>query len=163
MSDFPSMHSLYGRSLGVTYDGYYTGERGGKDIVTALTSASTGTNIKPYGITTLSVTTGSSDTGASFIMDAPVAGVPVVLANVTTSSTQAITITTTAGTFMTGVHTVMGSSVSFAQVATAGSSYNTLTLNAGGEVVELVGLSTSYYLVRDLSGFSTGDTIFSVT
>lgn len=158
------MHSKHGRALGVTYDGYVTGQYGYKDIITTLTSASTGTNLKPYGVNTLDVSTGSSASGAGagFILDAPVAGVSVTIANITTSSTQDITITTTAGTFIAPNTTVMGSSVSFSQIVTAGSSYNVLTLNAGGESVELMGLSTSYYLVKSLVGFSTGDSPFSV-
>lgn len=157
MSDFPSMHSLYGRIVGATYDGYVTGQNGFKEIVTALTSASTGTNITPSGVTTLSVSTGSSasGSGAGFIMDAPVKGVRKTLANVTTSSTQAITIVTTAGTFFTGTFA--------AGAVTAGSSYNTITMNGGGEAVDLVGLSSSYYMVTSLNGFSTADAIFSVT
>jgi hypothetical protein len=164
MSDFPSQHSVYGRALGVSYDGYPTGERGWKDRINTLTSATTSTYVNHYGVNTFDVSTGSSasGSGAGFIMNSPIAGVRTVLANITTSSTQAITITTTAGTIISGGHTVMGSSVSFGTAITAGSSYNTITLNGGGEILEMVGLSTSYYLVTSVNGFSTGDTVLSV-
>lgn len=154
MSDYPAMHSLYGRMLGASYDGYISGEKGVKANVVALTSASTATNITAHGITTMSVTTGSSSAGASFVLDAPVKGVTKVIVNATTASTQAITITTTAA-FMTGAFAPAN--------VTAGSSWNTLTFNTKGEMVELIGLSTVYYLVTNLNGFTTGDTPFSVT
>lgn len=147
------MHSIYGRALGVTLDGYITGQQGYQDVINAATSASTATALKPYGINTLSVTTGSSSAGAGFTMSAPYPGVSVIVTNVTTSSTQAITVTLASGTFMTGAFAAAN--------VTAGSSYNKLTLNNAGETVSLVGISTSYYLVRSLNGFSTGDTPLS--
>lgn len=162
-SVYPRMHSIYGRKFGITEDGHPVTETGYMDNVTAYTSASTATNLKYYGVNTLDVSTGSSSSGCSFILDYPRPGIAVTIANVTTSSTQAITIQTTAGTFFTGTQTIMGSSVSFATPISAGSSWNTITLNAGGEALEFVGLSTSYYMLKSANGFSTGDTVFSVT
>lgn len=152
---WPQFHSIYGRLFGVDYDGYPVAQKGFRDNVTALTSASTGTALKHYGVNTLTVSTGSSasGSGAGFTMEGPVAGVPVTIANVTTASTQAISVVLSSAYFMTGAFAAAN--------VTAGSSYGTLTLNTKGETVELVGLSSVYYLVRNLNGFSTGDTPFS--
>lgn len=154
-SVFPRIHSLYGRFLGVTPEGYYTGEYGNMSRVYSYTSASTATTVRSNGVNYFNLTTAYSTGGstAGFLLDYPRPGVEVTLVNIS-ASTQRIALTTTSA-IVAGFNSVMGSSTTFAALTSASSAYTTITFSDKGAVVKMVGLSTALYAVTSLSGFTT--------
>lgn len=153
-NDFPQIHSLYGRAFGVTPNGYPTGQYGWKDRVTATTSATTATALASYGINTVNIA--SSANSASFTLSAPETGVPVTLTCISGSSgiatiTVGSSVYIITGPISVGPSTAGGAS----QVTTASTAYTTIKMWQAGQTVELVGISTSLYMVKQLSGFST--------
>ncbi len=155
-SVFPRIHSLYGRFLGITNNGYITGEVGVMERVGTFTSATTGTKVPSQGVNTFSVTTAASTTtGASYILDYPKTGVQVTLINLG-GSTGPLAITSTAGNIIAGQNTMMGSSLSFANLSSASTAYTAITMYDKGAVVVLQGISTAFYVLKSIAGFSTG-------
>lgn len=154
-SVWPRIHSLYGRFLGVTPEGYYTGEYGNMSRVYSYTSASTATTVRSNGVNYFNLTTAYSTGGstASFLLDYPRPGVEVTIVNVS-NSTQRIALTTTSY-IVAGFNTVMGTTVSWASLTTASTAYQTMTFSDKGAVVKMVGLSTALYAITSLTGFTT--------
>lgn len=145
------LHSIYGRKLGVTKNGYVTGEVGakfpgvhigpsgsevaifGSTAVAAATSATTATNLTAGGINTIAAST-VDDTW--ILGGAAAAGIPVVISRLTTS-----TATTGAINLSTGV-TFLTSALSTGSIATW-SGYGTLSL---------MSVSTAAYVVTAIHG-----------
>lgn len=155
MSDYPSMHSLYGRLFGVTYDGFPTAQQGWKDRITAATSATTATALVNYGINTVANTTSAAPT---YALAAPAAGVPVKLVCLNAGTSGIATITTTgSAVIVTGPIFTAGPSTAggAALVTTASTAYTTMKMWQVGQTIELVGLSSLIYQVASVSGFST--------
>jgi hypothetical protein len=154
--DFPAMHSLYGRALGVTPDGYPTSEHGWKNRVAAATSATTGTALKGYGINTINLA--SSASPATFTMDPPNTGVSVSLSCISGSS-GIITITMSSSCYiLTGPLSVGAATTGAVALSSASSAYSTIHMSALGQNIDLVGISTNIYFVKGVSGFSTAST-----
>lgn len=155
-SVWPRIHSLYGRFLGVTPEGWLTAENGAfMDRANSFTSASTGTLVPSAGINYFSLTTAFSTGGstAAFLMDYPKPGVSVTFANIA-ASTQTISITTTSA-IIAGQNTMMGSTVSFATLTSASSAYTTVRLQGLGNSVTLEGVTTAYFILKSLNGYSS--------
>ena len=152
---WPRIHSLYGRFLGVTPEGYVTGEVGTMRRVNTYTSASTGTKVPSNGVSVFTLTTSSSNSTV-FSIDYPRPGVSVTLINVTTAlSTQAFTIASTGSYIYTGGIGVPGSSIGVDAIAVQGSSYNAVVLAQHGNTVTLEGVTTAYWVIDNVTGFST--------
>jgi hypothetical protein len=111
------LHSLYGRVLGLTKEGYLAGK---DSEVTAATSASTGTDIPAGGVTTL------SSAASVWRLDPPIPGVRKTITSLSTSTANRA-VTCESGT----INSSGGGS--FASIVFQGLNYN----------VELVGLSTA--------------------
>lgn len=140
--------SIFGRRLGFKSGEFLVGP---KDIVKgiqSLTSGSTGTAVTNYGITILDVTTaaattassiGTTELGCSFVMDAPEPGVgkTVYKASATGGSTMPIALE-----FGSGV-TAFSSSF--------GSTYTGALLNAVGQQITLMGVTTAKWLITAMS------------
>lgn len=152
--DYPSIHSLYGRSFGITHNGYPTAQYGWKDRINTATSATTATVIPGYGITTIVNTTSAAPT---YTLGSPETGVEVRLICLNAGTSGIATVTASSAYIMTGPITLAsGSSTSNAiTLSSASSGYTTVKFWAAGQIVDLVGLSTSVYLVTSVSGFST--------
>lgn len=140
--------SIYGRRLGLKSGEFLVGP---KDIVKgiqSLTSGTTGTEVTNYGITFLDVTTaaastasslGTTEIGCAWVMAAPEPGVAKTIQKV--SSTGGSTMPVVCG-FGSGV-TAYNSS--FLTTATG------IMLNAIGQQVTLMGVTTAKWLVTSLS------------
>lgn len=120
--------SLFGKKFGLDVNGYPVSEA--NELVSA-TSATTGTALKPGGITLL------SSAVATWTLSAPYPG---VLKTIKRNSTS----TTTTGTISAGTSAVVGSTNNFATLA--------LT---GGAAISLIGLSTAQWGVVNTFGTVT--------
>lgn len=121
--------SIRGRYAGLDSDGNFVARLGAKaaKFISDLNAATTSSNISNGGVSTISSTAAQSIT-----MDAPGTGVEKTIACVTTStSTAARTVALASGTIQ----------------STASSTYTTMTFNATGQAIRLVGLSTARALV----------------
>ncbi len=90
----PILHSIYGRLVGTDKDGYIVGEKGAKHAINAATSATTATALPFGGVITLST---GDDT---WNLDAPVPGVEVIIARLSTSTGTTGTVTLASGTIL---------------------------------------------------------------
>lgn len=124
--------SLFGRRMGLTRQvtadvdsEHILGVQGLKYPYTDATSDTTGTDIKGYGITVVDTTT--DDT---WLMDAPIPGVYKTLYFGSTS---------------TGIRTIKRDDGTWAIRTTASSTGTTIVVQAGGQSIVLLGLSTALY------------------
>lgn len=156
-SVFPRIHSLYGRFLGVTPEGYYTGENGNMERVYSFTSATTATLVPSNGISYFSVTTAYSTGGstAQYLLDYPRPGVKLAVGSIS-ASTQRVTITTTSA-IVVGFNSILGGTGGAMNLSSASSAYTNITLQGLGTMVQLEGISTAAYLVTSLEGFSSAN------
>ena len=140
--------SIYGRRLGLNANEFLAGP---KDILLAtqsLTSGSTGTQVTNYGITMLDCTTGAATTasslgttevGCAWSMAAPEPGARKTLMKVSATLGSTMPVVCAFGSGVTGYDS------SFLSTATG------VMLNAVGQVVHLVGLTTAKWLVLSKS------------
>jgi hypothetical protein len=133
------LKSLHGLQLGLDKDGYVTspvgakfpslhlGPSGSELDSLAITAATTASNISAGGLTTLGSSAGANP---AYNIDAPVPGVRKVLASIGASTGQTVSSTGAGATFSstTGVAGL-------------------LTFTGIGQTVELVGRSTSQYVI----------------
>lgn len=134
--------SIFGRRLGLDPNEFMVGPKDIRLATQTLTSATTGTNAVNYGITGFNVTTASASTassvgttevGRSFLLDPPSEGVSKILYNAnSTGSTASVVVE-----FGTGVTCFS---------ASLGSTFTGLTMWAGGQYAQLVGVSTSQWM-----------------
>lgn len=124
--------SLFGRRIGlkslVASDANsegLVGFAGSQFPITDATSDTTGTNITGYGITTVDTTT--NDT---WLLDAPIQGVEKTLYFGSTS---------------TGIRTVMRGAATFTIRTTAESTNTTIVVQAGGQTIRLLGITSTLY------------------
>ena len=122
------LKSLDGRFFGRDKDGYMTPQNG---IAHPVTTPTTAVAITPAGVSVMSATAAKS-----YTLSAPVPGARKVLAS-TVSATLARTITLASGATF---------------VSTALSTGTGIVLNGLGQVVRLVGLSTSQYMIEGNTG-----------
>jgi hypothetical protein len=127
--------SVHGRRLGISNDEFLVGQKGMKQVVTAATSASTGTQLPNHGYITL---TSTETNGTEWQIADPITGVEVTL-TITSSSTYGHTVTPENATFVTS-----GSSTGASVI-----------LQGGGTAVTLFGISTSVYGSKNGSPGST--------
>lgn len=119
--------SLFGRRMGLDKDGWIVGPRGVREAVgTAATSATTATTITNHGVT--SVVTTTDDT---WRLEDPVAGCMKTLYTASTS---------------TGTHTI--GCVAAKIISTASTASTNIIMNALGDSVTLMGVSTALWIVR---------------
>lgn len=103
--------------------------------VTQATSATTGTNISSYGVTTLGSSSGPI---TAWLLDAPRrSGVVKVITSIATSTANTVTTESTASANFVSTSTWLGT---------------TITFQVPGDTVQLVSLSTSQWLVTDRTG-----------
>jgi len=126
--------SKHGRRLGIDHEDFLCGTKDSRVPVTAATTASTGTEIVNYGMTT--VAGGASS--QTWKLAAPTPGARKYL-SATSTSTKGAVIKLTSGTFN----------------STGGTSATAITLHGVGQRVELVGASTSRWNVVGGSGFTS--------
>jgi hypothetical protein len=125
MSVITILHSIYGRKVGVDVNGYLATEKAVRSNSDAATSGTSGTNLKPFGITVMS----SAET--TWTLDAPLPGVRKTIKR------------NSASTATTGVVSLTNGSV----VASTATFATAISMNGGAAVV-LEGLSsTSWALV----------------
>ena len=141
--------SVYGRRLGLKYGDFLVGPKAlVRPIQQTLTSGTTATGVTNYGITGLDATTGAASTassvgstelGCTWVMDAPEPGVEKVLykASATGGSTMPVIVE-----FGPGV-TAFDSSF--------GSTYTGALMNAVGQFIRVIGLSTGKWTICDAS------------
>lgn len=146
---------IYGRRLGLINGEFLAGP---KDIVKAtqsLTSGSTGTQVTNYGITMLDVTTaaastassiGTTELGCSWTMAAPQPGVEKLLMKVSATAGSTMPVVVEFGTGVTAFDSSLGST------------FTGTMMNAVGQFVRLMGISTSQWVVM---GKSTATTLAS--
>ena len=118
----------------------------GWTTVTTLTTSTTSASARGLGSV-------SSSSGI-WTLAAPVPGV-VKRLFATSTSTLLRQFTVASGNITAGIM------VSTAYGTTAGSTYTTVNLNAQGQAVTLIGLSTAMYGVMTVNGFSTSATPFT--
>lgn len=145
--------SIYGRRLGLNNGDFLVGPKDLAKGIQSLTSGSTATQVTNYGITQLDVTTGAATTassvgsteiGCQWQMAAPEPGVAKIIQKVSSTGGSTMPVAVLFGTGVTAWNS------SFA------SSAGGLMLNAVGQSVTLMGMSTAKWLV---TGLSTGATI----
>lgn len=140
--------SIVGRRMGLTPGQFLVGPKDLAVAIQSLTSGSTGTQVTNYGVTMLDVTTGAASTassvgtteiGCAWSMAAPEPGVRKTLVKVsaTLGSTMPVVVNFAAG--------VKAFNSSFFSSASG------VMMNAVGQEVHLMGLSTSQWLVLSLS------------
>ena len=115
--------SVHGRRLGLDNDDLLSGPKGIRSVVTAATSATTGTNLPNHGYVTL-----TSSSALTYTINDPVAGQEVTITLVS-SAIPSITITPVAATF----------------ISSGSSTGASVVLQGGGTSVTLYGASTSLY------------------
>jgi hypothetical protein len=113
-------HSVYGQKAGTHRDGWWITQ---DTDVSAATSATTGTNIKAGGVTTI-----QSASTQTFLLEAPIPGVRKEIQRITTSSGSTDTVRLVSGNIL----------------STIGSSGVAITMSGAVRVV-LTGLSTALY------------------
>lgn len=140
--------SIYGRRLGLKSGEFLVGP---KDIVKgiqSLTSGSTATEVTNYGITFLDVTTGAASTasslgtteiGCAWSMAAPEPGVAKTIQKVSSTGGSTMPVVCAFGSGVTAYNS------SFLTTATG------IMLNAIGQQVTLMGVTTAKWLVTSLS------------
>ena len=122
--------SIHGRRLGIDPDGFLVGPKPVRRQVSNATSGTTGTAIPNNGFHTVSTTTDDTWT-----LTDPVPGCKVDIGTVSTS---------------TGTHTV--SPVAATVVSTNGVAGSGIALNGLGDVISLIGISTSQWMVTNNDG-----------
>lgn len=149
------MTSLYGRRMGFTPTEFLVGPKDVQVATQSLTSGSTATEVKNYGITFLDVTTGAASTassvgtteiGCSWAMAAPEVGVRKTLMKVSSTGGSTMPLVVEFGSGVTAYNS------SFTSTATG------TMLNAVGQVVHLIGVTTAKWAVLSLS---TGASVVS--
>ena len=147
--------SIHGRRLGLDPNEFLVGVKDTLRPIQSLTSGSTATTVLNYGLTQLNVTTGAAstassigttETGCSWQMAAPVAGVEKILTKVsaTAGSTMPCIVEFSTGATVTGVDTTLGTT------------FTGVNLQGVGAFVRLLGLGTTAWLVI---GKSTGTSL----
>ncbi len=140
--------SIKGRKLGLTPGEFLVGPKDMAVATQSLTSGSTATSVTNYGITNLDVTTGAASTasslgtteiGSAWTMAAPEPGVRKTLVKVSATGGSTMPVVVAFGTGVTGYNS------SFLSTATG------VMLNAVGQQVTLMGLTTAKWLVLSLS------------
>ena len=146
MAGYKPTTSLYGRRFGLqALSSAQTGARripvdflvgdnmgGVRHELQAATSDTTGTNITGWGITV--VDTSTNDT---WLLDNPIAGVKKILYTGSTS---------------TGIRTIMRKDATFAIRTSAASTLTTIVAQAGGKIIELLGISSAIYALGATGG-----------
>ena len=135
------MTSIRGRRLGLDKDDYLVGQRDIRRQVTNATTATTATALSNYGIHTVVTTTNTVWTLAS-----PVQGVPVKIVT---------------GSSSTGLHAIVPTNATI--VSSNGSAGSSITLAGPGAFIELVGDSTSRWIVSGIRSTTAGNTFVSVS
>jgi len=147
--------SIHGRRLGSDVNDFLVGAKGLLSPIQSLTSGSTATSVTNYGMTQLDVTTaaastassiGTTETGCSWSMDAPVAGVEKILNKVSSTGGSTMPVIVEFGTGVTGTDT------------TNGTTFTGVNLQGVGAYVRLLGQGTTSWLVI---GKSTGTSLAS--
>jgi hypothetical protein len=117
--------SLHGRKAFLTYDDFAGGFKDVLRPVTNATSDTTGTALLPYGMHTVVTTTNDTWT----LTDPPYAGLEVSIATISTS---------------TGTHTISPAAATI--YSTNGVAGSAITMDALGDRVRLVSLSTAAWM-----------------
>lgn len=149
--------SVYGRRLGLDANEFLVGPKDHLRPIQSLTSGSSATQVTNYGLTQLDVTTGAAstassigttETGCSWQMAAPVAGVEKILTKVsaTAGSTMPCIVELSTGATVTAIDTTLGTT------------FTGINLQGVGAYVRLLGLGTTSWLVI---GKSTGTSLAS--
>lgn len=131
---------LHGRRLGLDRDETIVGAKAVKQAIEDLTTATTGTDVTPYGVARYTAS-GSSQGPAQHHLAAPIPGVQKFLALVTTSTGSCQFLTTPNGA---AVHT-----------ASDGTSASVINLVGPGGGVTLMGLTTAIWAVVGQAGVSS--------
>jgi len=140
--------SIHGRRLGLNSNEFMVGPKDMAVATQSLTSGSTATQVTNYGITMLDVTTGAATTasslgttevGCAWTMAAPEPGVRKTLMKVSATLGSTMPVVVGFGSGVTGYNS------SFLSTATG------VMLNAVGQQVTLMGITTAKWLVLALS------------
>lgn len=140
--------SVHGRRLGLNANEFMVGPKDLAIATQSLTSGSTATQVTNYGLTMLDVTTGAASTasslgtteaGCQWTMAAPEPGARKILMKVSSTGGSTMPVVVQFGTGVTGYNS------SFLSTATG------VMLNAVGQVVSLLGVTTAKWLVLSLS------------
>lgn len=147
--------SIHGRRLGFDSNDFLVGIKDALRPIQSMTSGTTATQVTNYGVTSFDITTasastassiGTTETGASWQMAAPVAGVEKILTkqSATAGSTAPVIVEFSTGVTVTAVDTTMGTT------------FTGVNLQGVGAYVRLLGLGTTSWLVI---GKSTGTSL----
>jgi len=126
--------SVHGRRLGIDHDENLVGVKAIRKVVTAATSATTGTVLPNHGFVTI-----TSSNARSFILTDPIPGVEVSFAMLS-SGTADVTILPQSATFMSSQN----------------SAGTNLILGNAGRGATLMGLSTALWALSGSHGTSVG-------
>jgi len=136
--------SVHGRRLGLDGDENLVGVKSIRHVVTNATSATTGTDLPNHGFHTV------DESGATSAdvhrLAAPAPGVPVTIGCASTSTAVRAVI------FASGVTCI----------STNGASGSSMKLRGPGAVVNLVGISTSQYMVTSMTASTLGTSVIQV-
>lgn len=143
-----SFHHIYGRKLGVDPSGYIRGEKGIK--VPAVYFGTEGSEVAQFGSTAVqsvltSGTTGTQITAAGVTVLSASSALTWTLAPPVPSARKTIVVQSTAasGTLTVRLSTALGGNF----LSTLGSSFQAIPLLSAGCHVNLVGVSTAYWMV----------------
>lgn len=147
--------SIYGRRIGLDVNEFLVGPKDHLRPIQSLTSGSSATQVTNYGLTLLDVTTGAAstassigttETGCSWQMAAPVAGVEKILSKTSATGGSTMPCVVELSTGVTAIDTTLGTT------------FTGINLQGVGAFVRLLGLGTTAWLVI---GKSTGTSLAS--